>query len=167
MLHLKSNKDKGLAIFILVITVIFLIMAYLGTHGPVLTSNFACYKYLGCNIGFFGYDALQHFASGIMLTSVIIWIMRNFPSLSLFQNKFWKNFLILVALSALIAFIWEFGEFSFDQFRMKILHENLISENRLDQPTNNDTMGDMTFAVVATILTTIALKSFIEKNDEF
>ena len=106
----------------------------------------------GCNVGFFGYDAGVHFVSGVAEATLIVWLMRRFSSLSLFHDRFWKNFLMIVAIVALVGCLWEIGEFGRDQFRMGVLHENLTSPNTLDQPNNNDTMGDLTFSILGAVI---------------
>jgi hypothetical protein len=163
----KSNQDvRKLGVIVLVSAVVFLTGWILGRWGPVLIANDRCYALLGCNIGFFGYDAALHFVSGIMDVAFIIWLMRRFPAVDMFHERFWKNFLIIIALVALIAVSWEFVELCHDQFSMKILHENLTVPDTLDQPTNDDTMGDMTFSILGAALSAGALKPMIRKKYE-
>ncbi len=162
--ELPNQNNRVLNIVTLSFIIIFFMLTFFGNYGPDLMTNEKCYSLLGCNSGFFGYDALVHFVNGIMNTMLIIWLMTKFPSFNLFHNHFWKNFLMIIALVVLISFSWEFFEFSHDQFRMKIFHENLIIENRLDQPSNDDTMGDITFSILGATITVFVLKSFIKKE---
>ena len=156
-----EKKDLVLNITLAIAVLIFFTGVILGKFGPVLIANAKCYKFLGCNAGFFGYDAVLHFVSGIVDATAIIVFFRKFPKLSLFRTNFWKNLIIIAALTALISLSWEIGEFSHDQFRINILHENLVATNHLDQPSNADTMGDMTFAEIASILTALLI---LDKN---
>ena len=159
----KEMSEKNNQIFNIVtlaLVIIFLITSFLGTNGPMLMTNDRCYQFLGCNSGFFGYDALVHFVSGTMDATLIVWLMRKFPSISLFHNNFWKNLVVIISMVALIAFCWELFELSHDQFRMKFLHEDLVALNRLDQPSNDDTMGDITFSILGATITIFVLKSF-------
>ncbi len=139
----------------------FFAMSILGNHGPTLMANGKCFRFFGCNSGFFGYDAAVHFVSGIAVASLIIWLMRKFPAISPFRKSVSKNILIVVTLALLVAFAWELGELCHDQFRMKVLRENLTIPNTLDQPTNDDTMGDITFSVLGALLATTALRSYL------
>lgn len=157
-------KNKILNITVAISVITFFILSILGNHGPVLMSNDKCYPFLGCNIGFFGYDVLVHFVSGIMEATLIILIMRKFLVINLFHNCFWKNLLIVISLVLLIAFCWKFGELCHDQFRMKVLHENLITPNNLDQPTNNDTMGDTTFSLLGATIISFVFRSFMKEK---
>ena len=135
---------------------LFFAMVILGNHGPSLMANNRCFQLLGCNIGFFGYDALVHFVSGVTEVILIVWLIGKFPSLSLFHHRYWKNFLTLVAVVALIGCLWEMAEFGQDHFRMNVLHKNLTTPNNLDQPNNSDTMGDLVFSIFgATIAASI------------
>lgn len=143
---------------------IFLVGALFSDLGPHLIANDKCYALLGCNADFFGYDAVLHFVSGVMTASLIIWLMKKYPEVNLFHEQFWKNVFIVVAIAALVAVSWEIVEYSHDQFRMAVLHQNLTSPNRQDQPSNSDTMGDMTFSILATGLTARALKRSIQKK---
>lgn len=123
-----------------------------------------CYPFLGCNNGFFGYDAVVHAVYGIWGAILIIWLMEKFPSISLLHNNFWKNFLIVVSVVLLIGFSWEFYEFCHDQFFMKILHENITTPNRRLQPSNDDTMGDLTFSVLCATITASLIFHKKKKN---
>ncbi len=168
--RITNRTDKILGLAGIFMVVIFLLGWALGIRGPILIDNYKCYALLGCNMGFFGYDAVLHFWSGIMDVVLIIWLTRNFPALNIFRKQQWKNFLITISLVAFISVAWEIGELGHDQYRMKVLHqdllnENLITPNHLDQPTNNDTMGDMTFAIIGSALTVLSLNSLIPKND--
>ncbi len=145
-------NSKAFSVVTISCVVLFFAMAILGNHGPSLMANDKCFRVFGCNIGFFGYDAAVHFVSGITEVVLIIWLMKRFPSLNLFQEKHWKNFLTIVAIVALIGCLWEVGEFCHDQFRMDVLHENLTTPNNLDQPNNADTMGDLTFTILGAVI---------------
>ena len=162
-----SNPDKldfAANLTLTVSVIVFFIGVILGKFGPVLIANNKCYQLLGCNAGFFGYDVVLHFISGIIDATAIVVFFRTFPKFSVFHGKFWKNLVIIAALTALISLSWEIGEFSHDQFRIKVLHENLVATNHLDQPSDADTMGDMTFAEIAAILTACVFKNLLDKN---
>ncbi len=160
-----ASSDRLLGTAAIFVIAIFLLGWALGIRGPILIDNYKCYALLGCNMGFFGYDAALHFWSGIMDVVLIIWLTRKFPSFNLFHRRFWKNFLIIISLVAFISVAWEFGELCHDQYRMKVLHINLTTPDHLDQPTNDDTVGDMTFAIVGAAMAAGALKSLIRKKD--
>ena len=118
--------------------------------------NATCYKYLGCNAGFFGYDAIQHLFFGAFLLLLVVWLCKKFPAHSILQEKHWKSGLMLVAFVALFAFLWELGECAHDAYNVSILHEHLLNYrlhiNALDQPSNQDTMGDMFFDVLGAFI---------------
>ncbi len=122
-----------------------------------LMDNSLCFKYLGCNAGFFGYDAFVHFLGGIMETVFILWLARKSPKFNFLQKNFLKNAVLLVALVALLSVGWEIGEFGFDHVRMDILHQDLLHPtNRLRQASNSDTMGDLFFTLFgATVMATV------------
>jgi hypothetical protein len=67
-------------------------------------------------------------------------------------------------LVLLIGFLWEFVEFSCDHYRILVLHINIISPNTLYQPTNDDTMGDLSAEVVGALLVAPFFLSFSKKN---
>ncbi|HUC88693.1 MAG TPA: hypothetical protein VMR49_01545 [Candidatus Paceibacterota bacterium] len=121
------------------------------------TKNSMCSKYLGCGEGFFGYDAFQHLFAGIAIALAIVYLCRRFPKYSILRSRLWENILIIIALVALIAVVWEFAECAHDFFRVSALHEQLVSYrlhfqfNYLDQPTNLDTMGDLAFSLCGSI----------------
>jgi hypothetical protein len=166
-LNIPSGREgRILDSAVIILVTLFLIGWIFGAFGPTLMSNQKCFVLLGCNIGFFGYDAALHFLSGIMDSTLIVWLMRKFPEVNLFHDRFWKNFVVIITFVAFIAVAWEFGELCSDQFRMKVLHENLTTPiNLLKQPTNNDTMGDMTFTILGAVVATYALKSLMRKPE--
>ena len=155
----KEKSDCAFSVTVVVLVIIFLTGWIVGAFGPTLMNNNTCYALLGCNAGFFGFDAALHFFGGITIATLIIWLMRRFPAVTMFHERFWKNFLTLIALASFIAISWELVEFSGDHFKMKILHEDLVALNQLKQSGNSDTMGDMTFFVLGAALAARAFKS--------
>ena len=123
---------------------------------PFLMNNTTCYKYLGCNAGFFGYDAIQHLLFGPFLLFAIIWFCKKFPKYSILQKERWKNIVILIAIITFVALLWELCEFVHDSYNVTILHERLFNYrlhiNSLDQPSNQDTMGDMFFNIFGAVI---------------
>jgi hypothetical protein len=121
-----------------------------------LGSNTACYKYLGCTDGFFGYDAIEHFLYGVTGVCTLAWIFETFPRYSLLQDKRWKNIITLITFVVFVSVLWEFAECAHDYFRIDVLHESLVNFrlhiDALDQPTNLDTMGDLTFGLLGAIV---------------
>lgn len=118
--------------------------------------NSACYPYLGCDAGFFGYDALEHFLFGFAAVWIIVWLCRTFPRHSILAVEHWKSWLILVACVMLVAVFWEIGEWFRDAYLLDIAHQRLfdlqLHINYLAQPSNFDTMGDLTFTLLGSLL---------------
>jgi hypothetical protein len=129
--------------------------------------NFYCSKIFGCTSSFFGYDALEHFTFGIVIIFLIVWICKSFPKYSILSDNVWKTIFALITFSVFISVLWEFGECVHDVFRLNILQEHLINlklhVDFLDQPTNLDTMGDMLFNLLGSILSLFFIKLKIEK----
>ena len=130
-------------------------------------SNDACFAIFGCNSGFFGYDAFRHFVSGAFGSGLLILIMRNRPRFNLLPGTFYKDIVILVAIVALGSVLWEIGEFTHDHYRIDVLHEDIALTNHLDQPTNSDTMGDMTFSLLGAFSMALALKKWDGDRNSF
>ncbi len=157
-----QNKRHSLLIWItigLFILLEFVIAHALRFDGKDLMHNDLCFKYLGCNAGFFGYDALVHLTSGIFEAPILIWLYEKYYNIGLFhdlkRHDFLRNLVILIALITLICFGWEMVEFLYDQFRMDILHQTLFIPghlNNLVQPSDTDTMGDITFGMLGGII---------------
>lgn len=165
---LKTFKYKNYTFFLVSIlavftTTVFLITCIFGEGlGGSLGLNQSCLKYLGCSIGFFGYDALEHFLFGVSATFIIIWIFKTFPQHSFFSTKKWKNILTIIVLVMFISVIWEFIEFFHDIFRFDIFDKFLINQklniNLLDQPNNIDTMGDLFFSLCGSVIPLFFIK---------
>ncbi|HZS42901.1 MAG TPA: hypothetical protein VFA52_01645 [Candidatus Paceibacterota bacterium] len=135
---------------------IYIIIQIYGAVEYAYVANADCHKYLGCGVEFFGYDAFEHFFSGLLFWFLILWLCQLFPKYSILHESRWKNFLILVSLSTLFFVLWEIGECLHDIFRLQIVHEPILSYNLrfnlLDQPTNLDTMGDLIFGLLSSIV---------------
>ena len=118
--------------------------------------NGDCSRYLGCVTGFMGYDAFEHFFFGLMFALVIIWSCERFSKQSVLYSEFWKRALIVIALVVLSGVLWEIIECTHDAIRVNIFHESLhnisLHINLLDQPTNIDTMGDLSSGLSGSIV---------------
>lgn len=144
--------------------------------GEFLTStgwgfNTTCIKFIGCTEGFFGFDAIEHFLSGFVIMLCLLVFFRKYPKYSPLTGVVWKDLLILIMAVNMISFLWELVECAHDVFRLVILHERLYSVrlniDLLDQPSNLDTMGDMTFNLVGSVVSAafVALRLKKKTND--
>ena len=159
----QKNTYSRNYVLAIITTTIFLILCILGEGlGGSLGSNPMCYKYLGCTEGFFGYDAIEHLFFGISAVWIISWIFQKYPKYSLLHGKRWKNVLTIIALIMLVSVAWEFFECAMDSFKVDILHQTLVDWklhiNLLNQPTNIDTMGDLTFSLLGSTASLLFIK---------
>lgn len=126
--------------------------------------NAACYPYLGCDAGFFGYDALEHFLFGFAALWMLVWLCGRFSRISILHIEFWKSALLLVAMVAFFSVLWEIGEWFRDAYLLDIAHETLLNFrlhiNYLAQPSNFDTMGDLSFSLLGSLCTLPILRYF-------
>ncbi len=146
--------------WVIVSTFIFITVQFIGGDVFGLSRSGRCFALLGCNAGFFGYDAFVHFVAGITLALLIIWLGKVYPGLRVISANFWKSVIIVIALCALIETGWEVFEFGVDHVRMDILHQNLVSANQLLQTNNSDTMGDETFNLIGGVVAIIMIALF-------
>ena len=161
-----DKKCSNIAIWAIITSVLFFVVCIFGEGlGGSLGSNPLCYKYLGCTAGFVGYDAIEHFLFGISAVVVLIWLFKKYSKYSMLHSERWKNIFTLVALVIFLSVLWEFVECAHDVFRANILHEVLVDWNLhinlLNQPTNIDTMGDLFFALVGSIVSLFSVKKEI------
>jgi hypothetical protein len=155
-------KIDRLTIILLCSVIIFLILRVGFGYGLNWFDNDFCPKYLGCTGGFFGFDMLVHFSTGVLEVISIFWLVKRFPKLNILHDKFWKNVIILVAFAALIGVVWEFWEFGVDHFRMFILHWDLFyPKNLLMQASNTDTTGDLVLGLLGALSAIFSLKSMM------
>jgi hypothetical protein len=154
-MRLINTLYSRASIFALSSTIVWLAVT---SYGELFDGapNSGCYPYLGCDSGFFGYDALEHFLFGFAAVWIIVWLCQKFPRYSILNEEFWKSVLILVALVTFIEVIWEIGECFRDAYLLDIVHEQLLNFrlhiNYLAQPSNFDTMGDITFNLLGSLL---------------
>lgn len=140
----RNHTDLTLQIIAIVTLAIFLSLTF-GFGG-----NSQCLKYLGCNMGFFGFDAVWHFFGGIFIASTIVLIERMFPRLDFFQEDKLKNYIIFIALVVMIAVGWEMLEFTHDHVLGEIPYVRdikILELQSVAQPSNPDTMGDLFFDI--------------------
>jgi len=160
--YLKNTVSKSAILASVSMTVLLIACAFGEGISGSFGSNPSCYKYLGCTEGFFGYDALEHLISGIALTLTLIWFFKTFPKYSILSNVRWKNILIILSLIALFSVMWELAECVHDVFRLAVLHQPLLNFklhiNLLDQPNNLDTMGDMFFEILGSVIVLLFVK---------
>lgn len=132
--------------------------------------NSACYPYLGCDSGFFGYDAIEHLLFGLAMVWILVWLFQKFPQYSLLDTKFFKSGIILVICVTFIAVIWEMGELVRDAYLLDVMQQQLINFrlhiNYLAQPSNFDTMGDLSFNLLGSILSIFWLRFILHKNNK-
>lgn len=131
---------------------IFAVQDFVGGYFFSWLNNSKCFTYLGCNAGFFGYDALVHFFSGMTEAVFIFWLAEKSQKFNFLHKSFWKNAIIIISIVALLGIGWEIIEFSYDQIRTHVLHQNLLDPNRLVQPNNIDTMGDLISTLIGALV---------------
>ncbi len=137
-------------------SVLWIFITLFGEFTYTWAGNAICSKYLGCVVGFLGYDAFEHFFFGVALALGIIWLCKHFPKYSILHPVQWKKVLIVVAIVVLAGVIWEILECSYDALRVDIFHEPIynltLHINLLTQPTNLDTMGDLSTGFLGSII---------------
>ncbi len=148
----SSSKLTAIEKWVVSVSAAFVTLEFILGYGLGFMKNTQCFRYFGCNAGFFGYDALVHFTGSILEIAIVMWIMEKYPRTNLLTNNFWKNLLLLVAIEALLGISWELLELSFDQLRIYVLHMNLLfPTNHLAQASNTDTMGDLSFGILGAL----------------
>ena len=160
----QSEQKIGILYFTITFFIVFFVLHVLGYYGPKFMDNSKCFQYLGCNMGFFGYDALTHFISSVMISSFVVWLMKKKIQINILHDSFFRNLVVIITIMMFITFSWEFAEYSRDQFRIKVLHENITHPNCRDQASDSDTMGDMTFSILGATFTSIAFKSNLKRK---
>ena len=153
---LRVPATRARTIILSSIALVWIVITMFGELVYFWAGNATCSPYLGCVAGFAGFDAFEHLFFGITLTLFIVWLCDRFPTYSILQDARWKQVLTIIAIVALVSVAWEMAECAHDAIRLDMLHEPLLNfklhVNLLDQPTNLDTMGDLTFAIVGGII---------------
>ena len=152
----KKSSLLSLGSLTIFICVIYSIVTFLGEFYPGWATTQTCYRFLGCNVGFGGYDAVEHFLFGIVLSLFIIWLSRKYTHLGFKGEPVWRSILCIISFVALVSVCWEFYECAYDAFRQNILHEVLFNFrlhiDLLDQPSNIDTMGDLFYDILGAVV---------------
>jgi hypothetical protein len=163
----RLPQRSRLTVFLSIATAVWLVLTVLGEFITGWATNNICYRYLGCNDGFFGYDAMEHLLFGFALLMCMLWLADRFPPLSLIARKRIKTIVTLIAYVALTAVIWEMFECAWDQYRVVILHETLFSFklhiDALSQSSNLDTMGDISFSLFGALIAS-GIAEFLHKG---
>lgn len=124
---------------------------------PLLIDNVICFKYLGCNANFFGYDAIVHVLAGVVEVLFLLWLTR-YPAWDFRHVAFLRTLMSLVGMVILASFAWELIEYCADLFRANILGENIVMPNTKAQATAADTMGDITVSTMGAAWTLLMLR---------
>ena len=153
---LRISRIRALGIELAAVSVIWLCITLGGEYIFAWAGNATCSTYLGCVEGFAGYDAFEHMFFGVAGALAIMWFCERYPQYSILPSRHWKAALIIVAVIALAAICWEILEYAHDTVELDIFHMQLVNwrlhVNNLDQPSNSDTVGDLTFAVLGSII---------------
>lgn len=154
-----ADKHYGVLNIALAVTMaLYLVVILLHGH---FGANVLCFPKLGCNAGFFGYDAFfEHFLCACVGTLLLVRFMKTHPHRSFLYNSFWKNIIVLIALTMLLGVAWELFEFSHDQIMLYAPPQRAIfflTPDRRLQPSNIDTMGDLTFDLMGSSTALIVL----------
>ena len=155
----KQSRFLNLSKVLLALVLLFCVALFIIGDLFGQMQNSRCFQYLGCNSGFFGYDALVHFISGMMQATFIVWLARRYVRFNILHDSFWKNVFTIIAFVALIGVSWEIFEFLGDRFRIYFFHMDLLNTGRLFQASNSDTMGDMTLALIGAKIILLTLKT--------
>lgn len=124
---------------------LFAIPDFAGQVYPFWMDSSLCFKYIGCNAGFFGYDALLHCISGGAGVLFFLWLNERKPGLQLLPKRQSVRIFLLLSAIALLSVCWEISEYSWDLFRtLSGFHVDLLHFYQPGQPSNADTMGDLT-----------------------
>ena len=152
ILSVRYFKQRSYQMLASLFSVVWIVIVAGGEFTYNWAGNAMCSPYLGCVSGFFGYDAFEHFFFGVAALMILFWFCEKFPQHSLLPEVRWKRILISLALIALVAVSWEIVECAHDAIRADVFHESLrnfsLHINLLDQPTNLDTMGDLSFTLL-------------------
>jgi hypothetical protein len=156
----KEKKVRQLGILSLFSVTLFFLLATVFGHLFGWMNNALCFQYLGCNAGFFGYDALVHCIAGVTVALLLTWVAQKNPQYNFFSDSFWKNCVIVIALVALIGVGWEVMEYTSDQIRFGAFHRIMtrLTHNLYAQPSNADTMGDLCADIVGAFIIVPILK---------
>lgn len=158
----ENKKYKYLGAITLSLCAVYAVIAILGEITAGWSFNLVCNKFFGCTEGFFGYDAFEHFLSAMTAVLVIVWFCNKFPKYSILQDGTFKSMLFIISFIMFLCVAWEILECAHDAFRLSILHEPLrnirLHINYLDQPTNIDTMGDLTFSLFGAVVGIVLMK---------
>ncbi len=157
----SEQKVLSFGPLLLSIISIFLILEFIGEIYPDWIANSLCFRVIGCNAGFFGYDALLHCVSGIAETLTLFWMAERYSRFNVFHSSsIVRSAIMILGIVALLSITWEFIEFSYDSVRMAVFHMNLLSPNTLSQPTNADTIGDIALGLLGSALTLLLMMRF-------
>ena len=156
----RSSEEEILAFgpWLLAASVVFLVFEFTGAIYPNWMANPLCFRIIGCNAGFFGYDSLVHGVSGIAETLTIFWAAERFPRFNVFHSSSLSlSALMVLGIVSLASVSWELIEFFWDTVLVVVPYINLIV---LNQPSAADTIGDTSLGLFGSIVTLALLARF-------
>ncbi len=132
-----------------------------------VNNNEVCLRFIGCGKGFFGYDAIEHFLGGMLISVLVIWLCNRFPKHTLLNGNPRANLLIILAVVVFVGVGWEMLEFLHDHMLREFAWFDrllLLRQSMLFQPSNTDTMGDLTIDLLGGILGILVLNTNLLNN---
>lgn len=147
--HPKKSKTDAL---LLIATLLFALSEFFGDAWTYYIQNSRCFALLGCNAGFFGYDAIIHVAGGIFFTALLIWLMNRHSYYNMLHDDLRKSAFVLLGIIACITIVWEVYEYILDYFGVLALHPAGSYIDTLAQPGPADTVGDMAFELLGSCI---------------
>lgn len=149
--YFRLNTRLDVLLAVLVITfLVFSMPELFPSNDPSsfnLINNSRCFPVVGCNAGFFGYDAITHMAGGILWATLFVWLMLRYKRMHILHTTFGKSFFVIISTITLIHVGWEFYEFGLDKIDTLLLGRPLHFDE-IAQPSNTDTMGDLIFGLL-------------------
>src|SRR5699024_298819 len=103
------------------------------------------------------WDTLVHLYSGFIMSFIILVVLSATSQRYSMRFPLWFEVLVLLAIKALIAVLWEMGEFAYD---------HLVHPSELAQLSNYDTMIDMMSGLGPAALIAVVLIIY-RRSDRF
>jgi hypothetical protein len=146
---INITKLSPLEILMSISGTIFVINIFLvATLVFELMPNSLCLNYLGCNGGFFGFDAYRHLYSGMVVGFIILWFFLIHRKSTFFPLSISKQILFMIIAASIFCILWEAGEYIQDRIRIAFFDPTAVVNNRLSQPSVADTIGDSIFSLL-------------------
>lgn len=154
----KEQRFRRLVGLLVCLAALFAVAEFVLGHIAGYMAVDACFRYIGCNVSYFGYDGVVHWIAGltigVIILLVLLWHYQKVPP----PHKVWKTVSVIFLLALLVAIAWELVEYAADSLNIIILKPINGSQYQL---STADTIGDIFVSTLGSLMSAVPILKYL------